>query len=669
MKESECESVRTPPIGERTSSGSLSKRLGVLAGVFIVLAAFLCLSFAQVAKPADAIMTPTDPGILNPFTIPKFVNQLTGPPPVYTPTTVMDDQTGLMTDEYVVDVNTSIQQLLPSPLPKTPVWAYGGIAHDALTGADLGFVRNSPAPSFEAKVGTPVNVQWVNNLTVPHMFAVDPTLMWADPNMMGMVTAPFPPFPPGFPQAQSNVPIVTHLHGAEVQSTSDGGPMAWWTASGTQGMTYSTYRACPANAAVYHYPNGQLPTTLWYHDHALGMTRINVMSGLAGFYFLRDVNDPIAPLLPSGKYEVPLAIQDRIFKTDGSLFFPAVGNNPDVNPYWLPEFFGNTIMVNGLVWPNMNVDKAQYMYRVLDGSNARFYTLYFSNFMPFKVIASDGGYLKAATTVNKLTIAPGERYVILVDFSNMVAGQKIKLLNSAKAPFPSGDYPNALTDGVVMQFTVGSTVGPGPKALPAILNPTVAPYPSLGTPSLKRIMTLFEVQGPNGPLMVTLNGQRMSSPVTELPVLGTTEEWQIVDTTMDAHPIHTHLATFQLLYRVSIDMMNYTADWLALQGGNTPPFDTYIPLSLDWQPYVTGPKIPAPPYEQGWKDTVKMLPGQVSVFRIKFSPNNGDAEYPFDATVGPGYVWHCHIIDHEDNEMMRPYFVVAPLALSVRPTG
>ncbi len=642
----------------------------MLAVVSLVMLSFLGMPLAQLTGPADAELVPAVTATLNPLLIPKFVNQLSGPPPVYTPTPVMDPQTGLMTDEYVVDVAPSVQQILPAPLPKTPVWAYGGISHDALTGADLGFVRNSPAPSFEAKVGTPVNVEWINNLAnVNHMFAVDPTLMWADPNNIGMIDPPYPPYPPGIPEAQVNVPIVTHLHGAEVQSTSDGGPNAWWTASGTHGPDYNTYRATLPNAAVYHYNNEQLPTTLWYHDHALGMTRINVLSGLAGFYLLRDASDPIAPLLPTGKYEVPLAIQDRIFNTDGSIYFPAEGNNPDINPYWLPEYFGDTIMVNGLVWPNMNVDKAQYMFRLLDGSNARFYTLSFSNFMTFKVIASDGGYLKSATTVNKLTIAPGERYVILVDFSKMLPGTKVRLLNNANEPYPDGDDVNPQTTGVIMQFTAGSNVGPGPKVLPAILNPTVAPYPSLGTPDVTRIMTLFEVQGDNGPVMVTLNGQRMSSPVTELPTVGSTEEWQIVDTTMDGHPIHTHLATFQLLYRVKIDIMNYTMDWLALQGGNTPPFDTYIPIPLDWQPYVIGPKIPAAPYEQGWKDTVRMLPGQVSVFRIKFAPNNGDAQYPFDATVGPGYVWHCHIIDHEDNEMMRPYMLMPPLALAPRPTA
>jgi FtsP/CotA-like multicopper oxidase with cupredoxin domain len=306
----------------------------------------------------------------------------------------------------------------------------------------------------------------------------------------------------------------------------------------------------------------------------------------------------------------------------------------------------------------MNVDKAQYMFRVLDGSNARFYSLSFSNGMPFTVIGSDGGYLKSPTTMTKLTIAPGERYVILVDFSKLPTGSKVKLINTAKAPYPTGDLPNALTTGQIIQFTVGSTAGPAPKVLPSVLNPTLVGFPNLGTPDVKRVLTLYEVQGPNGPLMVTLNGQRMSAPVSELPVVGSTEEWAIVDTTMDAHPIHTHLATFQLISRQAIDIMNYTMDWVALNGA--PPYN-FTPQELPYGPYLLGSPRPALPCEQGWKDTIKMFPGEISIFRIKFAPTNGDAQYPFDPTVGPGYVWHCHIIDHEDNEMMRPYMVVKPV--------
>jgi FtsP/CotA-like multicopper oxidase with cupredoxin domain len=623
----------------------------VISGAFVVLLALLSMPMAQVSDQAEAVV----PVLMNPLSIPKFVNQITGPPPVYVPTVVTDGDTGAVTHEYRIEMNESIQQVLPAPLPMTQVWGYGGLAKDSVTGAPLGYVTNSPGPSFEATKGIPINVEWVNNVESSQMFAVDPTLHWADPNGMGMPTPPYPPYPPGFPEAQYPVPLVTHLHGGEVQSTSDGHPDAWWTWNGVHGSAYNTERATTPNAAVYHYPNEQLPTTLWYHDHALGITRLNVMSGLAGFYLLRDVADPIAPLLPSGKYEVPLVFQDRIFNADGSFFFPTDGVNPDDHPYWAPEFFGDTIMVNGLIWPNMNVDKGQYMFRLLDGSNARFYTMYFSNFMPFKVIGTDGGYLRSAVTVNKLTIAPGERYVVLVDFSNLAPGAKVKLLNSARAPFPNGDLPIPATTGTLMQFTVNGNPGFAPKVLPLILNPTVALYPSLTAPDKVRILTLNEIEGPNGPLAALLNGVPWHAPVSELPALGSTEEWRIVDLTMDTHPIHLHLVQFQVVARISIDAMAYQMDWEMMNG--VPPLHM-TPMELPIEPYITGPVIPAPPYEQGWKDTVKMHPGMVTIIRARWAPNSGDAAYPFDATRGPGYVWHCHILDHEDNEMMRPYFVI-----------
>jgi len=622
---------------------------------FLVVVAFMMTTFAPAtmsATPAPAA-APTIPGTINPLSIPKWVNQITGPPPVYVPTVVTDPQTGLTTDEYRIEVTTGIQQILPAPLPQTPIWCYAGNAVD-LSGQTM-YLKNTPAATIEAKKGTPINVEWVNSLNVPHNFAVDPTLHWADPNGMGVPTGTFPPYPPGFPEAQSPVPVVTHLHGGEVQSYFDGGPTAWWTSTGLQGSTYTTYRATAPNAAVYHYPNDQPATTLWYHDHALGITRLNVMSGLAGFYLLRDAADPIAPLLPGGQYEIPLAIQDRTFNTDGTLWFPNVGVNPTIHPYWMPEFFGNTIVVNGLVWPNMNVDKGQYMFRVLDGSNARFYTLYFSNGMPFTVIGTDGGYLKSAVVVNKLTIAPGERYVILVDFSALPTGTMVQLLNNAKAPFPMGSPPGGSTTGKIMQFTVGANAGFAPQVLPTILNPTLSgAFPSLPTATNSRILTLFEWEGELGPLAAFLNGQMWDAPVSEIPVLGTTEDWAIVDMTGDTHPIHTHLVQFQLVSRQAMDTDAYQTDWLELNGA--PPY-MMTPQELSYTPYLKGKPQAAGPTEQGWKDTIRMNPGEVTIIRIRFAPIDGSSSYPFDATQGPGYVWHCHILDHEDNEMMRPYYV------------
>jgi FtsP/CotA-like multicopper oxidase with cupredoxin domain len=282
-----------------------------------------------------------------------------------------------VTQYYQVTATQLSEQILPAGFPKTQVFGYGGYTKDAVTGKSLGFIANSPGPTFNAIKGIPINVEYTNNIHNSEFLAVDPTIMWANPNGMTKPAAPFLPFPTGYAQAQSPVPISTHLHGGEVQSTSDGGPNAWNTANGIHGPDYSSYLPAPANAAWDHYPNTQQAATLWYHDHAMGLTRINVYSGMAGFYLLQDPTDNVEKLLPTGKYDVPLAIQDRDFYSDGSLDFPVANNLTGDHPYWIPEFFGNTIMVNGLVWPNMNVDQGEYRFRMLDGSNARFYNLSF----------------------------------------------------------------------------------------------------------------------------------------------------------------------------------------------------------------------------------------------------------------------------------------------------
>lgn len=635
------------------------------ANLLTVMKAFLIATI--LLSSSSVINAQVPPVLLDPLLIPKYVNQLDSPPPVYEPIVAIDPNTGLLTHYYTIDMSEFYQQILPPGFPPTKVWGYGGMAKDALTGTTLGYVRNAPGPTFEAVRGIPIQVKWVNNINSPHMFAVDPTLHWADPNNFGMPMPPFQPYPPGYPEAQHPVPLVTHLHGGEVQSYYDGGPDAWFTYNGIRGPAYSTVAPTDPNAAIYYYPNSQQPATLWYHDHALGITRINVMSGLAGFYLLRDPNDPIAQLLPTGKYEMPLVIQDRSFLTDGSFYFPSAGINPSVHPYWMPEFFGNTIMVNGKVWPNMNVDRGQYRFRILDGSNARFYTLWFQivsplnvNPLPFTVIGSDGGYLRSPVTLTRVTIAPGERIDILVDFSNLAPGTKVILRNSAKAPFPRGAAADPKTVGQIMQFTVTANPGPAPATLPPILNPTLDPYPSLPLATKRRTLVLWEVMGMGGPLEILLNGQKWAGVISELPALGTTEEWVIVNPTADTHPIHLHLVQFQLVSRQKIDTKKYAADWIMLNGGMMPPFPlNYIPKELPIAPYLKGKPTLAPPNEQGWKDTIQMNPGEVTIIRVRFASQDG-SPYPFDATQGPGYVWHCHILDHEDNEMMRPYKVVAP---------
>ncbi|MDH5694615.1 MAG: multicopper oxidase domain-containing protein [Gammaproteobacteria bacterium] len=646
----------------------------------------LTLLTANILIPLQSGVTAQPIGPLNPLTIPKFVNQLTGPPPVY-------EQ--IAPNEYAVDMVESMQQVLPPGFPQTKVWGYGGLAKDAVTGAPLGYVANSPGPSFEATKGIPIRVTWRNLITTPLQFAVDPTLHWANPNNIAMPNPPFPMFPPGYPSLQSPVPLVTHLHGGEVPPISDGGPDAWWTNSGIQGPGYSSAVPTSSDSAVYDYPNINPASTLWYHDHALGITRLNVMSGLAGFYIVRDPADAVGAVLPTGKYDMPLVFQDRSFLTDGSFNFPSLGVQPAVHPYWIPEFFGDTIMVNGLVWPNMDVDQGVYRFRLLDGSNARFYTIQFianpgtiaETVLPFTQIASDGGYLTAPVTLTKLTFAPGERVEILVDFSGLAPGTMILLKNTAKENFPAGLTPNPKTVGQLMQFTVIGNLGPAAPTLPLQLNPTLPTFPTLLAPRVTRILTLVEVLDPvtGVPLELLLDGQRWDSPVTELVTVGDTEEWWVINPTADSHPIHLHLVQFQLISRQKIDVKTYYPDWVALNG-QEPPF---IAATKNLNPfnYLKSTAKGPDPSEMGWKDTVMMHPGELTIIRMRFAPVEAPISGPsapvpgtnpyaptFDPTAphGPlpvvyGYVWHCHILDHEDNEMMRPLQLTTTVIPAVPP--
>lgn len=602
---------------------------------------------------------------LDPTTIPKYETQL-GKPPVYKSLSFMCSKKKdkkkhpPMEDFYYVDISSFKQQLLPKKFPKTKVWGYGGLIKDSKSGK-IKYYRSYPGPTFEAIHGIPTRVRWINLLKGKHLLAVDPTLHWANPNNMPMdPKRPWPPFPPGFKKAQKPVPIVTHLHGGEVPSIFDGHPDAWFTHNRKYGPAYST--------SEYVYPNLQLPTTLWYHDHTLGITRLNVYAGLAGFYLLQD-NTEIGPSysdcgckyrLPSGPYEIPLLIQDRMFLTDGSLYFPSNGVNPDLHPYWRPEFFGDTILVNGKAWPNLNVERRQYRFRILNGSNARFYNLYLSNGMPLIQIGTDGGFLPKPVELTSLLLAPGERADILINFADVLPGTSIFLLNNANAPYPDGAPPDPETVGQIMRFTV-------PKKTPEPVFPEKLPkqfscFPGLIPDAPKRILTLNEAMGPGGPTEVLLNGQLWAAPISELPQVGSTEDWWIVNLTADSHPIHLHLVQFLLISRQAIDTPAYAQAWEEANGK--------LPLShptkvVPVEPYLIGEPLPPDGNEEGWKDTIRANPNQVTRIRVRFAPQNipairvnpGENYYPFDPSKGPGYVWHCHILDHEDNEMMRPYKV------------
>lgn len=625
-----------------------------------------------------------------------------------------------------------------------------------------------PGFTVEAQRGRATTVNYVNNLPSPirsrlePLLTIDQTIHWADPLHTGssMHMGSFQPY-------QGTIPTVVHLHGAEVPSASDGAPEAWFTQDGIHGPGYSTledtFGSNSSNAAVFQYPNTQQATTLWFHDHALGMVRINVFAGLAAMYFLRDQFDTGRsdnPLrLPAGKQEVELVIQDRQFDTNGQLLFPdgtpadnptglnGTPPNPGAHPFWIPEFFGDAIVVNGRTWPFFNVEPRRYRFRVLNASNARFYQMNLvdsTSQAPGPVIwkiGSDGGLLNTPVKLSDgndpnslpLFLAPSERADVIIDFSAF-AGRSFTLTNSAVFPFPSGGPPDPAVDGIIMQFRVnlplssqdttfnpasGAALRGGRNQEPAIVQLANQRTGTLGngvTPLVKRQMVLLEVEGPGGPLMVTLQNSRwtgthdgtnipisgsapasMGQPYffTEQPRVGSTEVWEIANLTQDAHPIHIHLIQFQLMNRQNFDVTNYRALYDSKFPGGT--FEGLLPDgTLGLMNYAPGTFIPGygppSPYltpnadgaiggipalskflqgsivlpdnnDVGWKDTLKMYPGQVTRIVIRWAPIDtsvtgvkpGQNLYTFDPTEGPGYVWHCHIIDHEDNEMMRGY--------------
>jgi FtsP/CotA-like multicopper oxidase with cupredoxin domain len=646
--------------------------------------------------PTGSANTAVQP--LDPNTIPKFVNQLTRPATFVTNQTKFDRQLGKNIPLYQVTENTIFQQVLPSGFPKTKMYAYGGSANVAAPGqpANIQTVFSSPGPTFEVTKDNRIFVNYTNNLSGPHQFPVDPTIMAANPNNAPIPTAPFAPFPPGYPQFQSPIVTVAHLHGGVTPSDSDGFPLSWFS----KGLT----RTGPTfDGTTFEYFNGQLATMLWYHDHALGMTRLNLAAGLEGMYIIRDPqHDNIAPLLPSGQFEMPLMLTDRAFNTDGSIQFNIDGDNPDLHPYWVPEYFGNVVMVNGKAWPNMNVQRRQYRFRIVDGSNARFYNLSLTkkdgSKLPFIQVGGDGSYLPAPVTLTSIFMAICERADILVDFSNLPAGTKIVMRNDANAPFPGGDPVDPNNEGIVMQFTVQNSTAVHPKPLPATLItvPELIETPNIGNP---KIFTLNEQEADGGPVAVLIDGRHFDEPVTELPRVGTTEAWYFQNLTEDAHPIHIHLVEFQLEDRQVIDRDRFKDYWErqnlnadGIQGElplDHPPvrinvetvtdtgdgrprdflFDPTDTTSCTHPDPTSGcptQPIPPSPSESGWKDVFLSPPFQVTRIRIRLAPQEvkeanlfpGKNTFPFDPTKGPGYVWHCHILDHEDNDMMRPMAIV-----------
>jgi spore coat protein A, manganese oxidase len=485
-------------------------------------------------------------------------------------------------------------------LPPTSMWGYNG---------------TWPGPTLEVGRGQPLAVKWMNALPTKHFLPIDHTIHGAEESL---------------PEARA----VVHVHGAQVLPESDGYPDAWSTSNGNTGPTWT------GNPS--HYPNQQPAAMLWYHDHCLGITRLNVYAGLAGLYLIRDPEED-ALNLPGGAYEIPLLIQDRSFGADGSLLYPPAPQG--THPVWMQEFFGQSICVNGKATPFLEVEPRKYRFRLVNGSNARFYHL---TLVPtdqtgqptgqsvdapaFYQIGSDGGLLPTPLQFHYLIVSPGERFDLVIDFTDH-KGACFAMTNDAPAPYARGGEVVAAD---VMLFKVTKPLsGKDTSSLPD----TLVPFTPLNVSEAvrERVLDLTEMDRPSdGYTMIGLLGrQHWCDPVTENPKAGTTEIWSFANTTGDVHPIHTHLVRFQVLNRQAFDVQQYLLNnKLVFTGRPMPPERNERPA---------------------WKDTIKTYSGYITRVIQRF-------DLPPGTPVTPGqefrYVWHCHVLEHEDNEMMRPYNVI-----------
>lgn len=670
-----------------------------------------------------AFASPAAFGLSDPAIQPKFVNLV---PNAADPAFSYSGKR----NKYTVEMGPMLQQTglvdANGALLSTPLFGYG----------EKG-VYTWPGKTIFAESDVPVEVKWKNKLLDPvtglpldHLLPVDTSLHWAY-SLPGYTTFSLP---------VDGVPVVAHLHGGHTDFPYDGNPEYFFSPG-------YTVRGPRWMDKTYLYDNSQKAGTLWYHDHSLGITRLNVYAGLAGFYLLRDNQDTGLPGnslgLPAFPYEAAFAIQDRMFRDTGELFFPAFPGDPFYEdfidgegvvlppdlfpgggPTGLAEFFGDHMVVNGLIWPKMNVEPRNYRFRLLNGTDSRFMVLRFRVAadplatdligagppLDFTVIGSDQGLASAPTTTTKLLFEPGARYDLIFDFKTVPAGSRVIMENiGGDAPF-GGDYDDALTPedffpnrqtDRVMAFDVSLPLDTNvPDASPTGINfgPTVPPtvdryrkvalfegkdefgrlQPVLGTaepatdyldnpiyyPNMPMFSQAVMPDGTPYPLVGQMEGgMAWHAPTTENPALNTTEEWEIWNMTGDAHPVHLHLVHFEVVGRQELLLDSHADEDGLILDGFSPAGDgaykimqpavqhnsvggdpaTYgIGFRIAGQEFAYGPAVSKPDVivENTPKDMVTALPGQITRIRAHFDK--------------PGrYVWHCHILSHEDHEMMR----------------
>jgi spore coat protein A, manganese oxidase len=500
----------------------------------------------------------TSAGALRADSLAKFVDALPVPPTAQPSGTRNDPAPNTVCYRAVM---RALESRVHRDLPPTRLWSFGS---------------TFPGPTFSVRRGQGVWIDWVNQLPAKHFLPIDHSIHGAEADQ---------------PEGRA----VVHVHGARVAPEHDGYPERWFETGAS---------------ASYYYPNEQDAATLWYHDHTMGINRLNVYAGLMGVYLIGDAAED-ALNLPRDRYDIPLLVCDRTLRSDGQLDYPTSGD-PDAP--WVEDATGDAILVNGKLYPYLDVEPRKYRFRIINGSNGRFLRIALADGPPMHQIATDQGLMSSPVTVSPVRLAPAERVDVVIDFAG-AQGRQI-LVEDAGLP--------------IMQFRIARAAVTDSSALPDRLRPIATLHESDAAET--RIHTLSQVDDLLArPMRMLLNRTRWHVPVTEKPRIDTTEVWSFVNVTDDSHPIHLHLVRFQIIDRRNFDTFSYQSQGRIV---------------------FTGPPLPPDVSERGWKDTVRADPGMITRIIVRF-----------DGYAGR-YMWHCHILEHGDNEMMRPFEIVASAAKS-----
>ncbi|XP_051122245.1 multicopper oxidase LPR1-like isoform X2 [Andrographis paniculata] len=489
-------------------------------------------------------------------------------------------------------------------LPPSPVFAYGRSRKAATV----------PGPTIEALHGVEARVTWANHLPPgsDHILPWDPTI------------------PTAKPRKRTGIPTVVHLHGGIHEPQSDGHATSWFTPGFRE-------RGPSWDRKTYSYNNLQQPGTLWYHDHAMGLTRLNLLAGLVGAYVIRHPSLELPLGLPEGRtFDRPLVVFDRSFCRNGSLFMNSTGNNPSIHPHWQPEYFGDVIVVNGKAWPRLAVQRRRHRFRIINASNARFFQFYLDDpGLEFVHVASDSAYIERPVAAKEFVLAPSEIVDVVIDFSKSKSKSgSVILRNRAPYPYPSGDPVNQ-ANSKVLKFILskGGQELDDKSKIPQQLIKYPSPDPS--TASVTRYIGFFEYSSNTGePTHMYINAKPFEAPATEMPKVGATEIWNVINLTEDNHPLHIHLGLLAALEQVElVDLESFKECMLKVNDA----------VRCRVKEHARGKKIQVPAQERGWKNVYKMMPGYLTKILVRFSHIHSNSSYTFDATAEPGYVYHCHV--------------------------